>query len=120
MEKQARAKLNQVFICVACARTFLDRACTEPIDVEHEQALHPVAVPHPRYPNDAELAKTTWEAREVVDAEGKPATATVGARPAIECCKQHVRLADSRHLAISKKGDGYELTAARYLEGSAA
>lgn len=95
--KKEKAGLNQVFVCTACAALFSDRAATDPVAFEgtdlvvQEQALDP----HPKYPDDPELATKKW-IDKVVDKVSIPA------RAASECCKSHIVLCSSTRIRLRR------------------
>jgi hypothetical protein len=108
-----RAGLNQVFLCRCCARAFYDRTAKLPVQVKLDKQVVQLRTvePHPKYPNDAELAKIVYVDTPDVDVD-------VPERTALECCPLHTSLCSSTRLRFrDTEGDGViEIVGAEYLE----
>lgn len=91
--RQAVAKMNQIFVCLACAKAFSDRAATQPVEIDLRDQVTQIATttPHPKYPDDPELATVSW-----VDVPG--AHIVIPGAAAGPCCARHTRLCSSTRL----------------------
>ncbi len=107
-----RAGINEVFICRACSRAFIDRDATTPIAVRMSDCIvqEEEITPHPKYPNDSDLATKKW-----VDVPGQDVV--IPEQEALECCSTHSSLCDSRRIRFRKDAKGtVEIVGAGYLE----
>jgi hypothetical protein len=106
-KKKEKAGLNEVFICNVCAKAFMDRSATLPIDIEMSDAVVQVGkvVPHAKYPDDAELATVMYE-----DVAGQDVK--IPAVDASACCANNTALCHSMRLRFRREADGVHIIGA--------
>lgn len=108
---QATAGLNQVFICRACSRAFMDREASTPVAINMRGAIGvQERTPHAKYPDDRDLDTVSW--KDTPDQEIK-----LPAADAQDCCADHTVLCNSNRLRFRREADGATtIVGAEYLE----
>lgn len=110
-DKPEKAGMNQVFICKCCARAFSDRSATTPMLIELSDVVVQVTekVPHPKYPDDLDLATMKY-----VDKPMKKIK--IAEREAQACCKNNTVLCSASRVRFRDIDGTIEIIGAEHLE----